>query len=109
MSEDHYQAALALQARLREGLESWIAPCDAILTLPASGQAPPGLDNTGDAMFCAPWSFLGVPAVTVPSGWSAEGLPLGLQIVGPFGEDKATLQVAAWAQNIVKWQERLIE
>jgi amidase len=60
---------------MRAGLASWIAPCDAILTLPATGQAPRGLADTGDAMFCAPWSFLGVPAVSIPSGWSAEGLP----------------------------------
>ena len=47
--ENHYKAALALQARLRADLEAWIAPCDAILTLPATGQAPVGLADTGDA------------------------------------------------------------
>jgi amidase len=108
VSEERYRAALALQARLRDSLEAWIAPCDAILTVPATGQAPHGLAETGDAKFCAPWTLLGVPAVTIPSGWSAQGLPLGLQIVGQFGADKALLRVAAWAETVVKFQAKTV-
>jgi Asp-tRNA(Asn)/Glu-tRNA(Gln) amidotransferase A subunit family amidase len=106
--EDQYQAALALQARLRAGLEAWINPCDAIVTLPATGQAPRDLKDTGDAAFCVPWSFLGVPAINLPSGWSADGLPLGLQVVGSFGNDKNTLEVAAWAESVVQCPKRTV-
>ncbi len=108
VSEARYQAALALQARLRAGLEAWISPCDAILTLPATGQAPRGLNDTGDAAFCVPWSLLGVPALNLPSGWSADGLPLGLQLVGAFGNDKKTLEVAAWVEGIIRFEERIV-
>ncbi len=109
VSEERYQAALALQARLRAGLEAWISPCDAIVTLPATGQAPRGLTDTGDAAFCVPWSFHGVPAINLPSGWSAAGLPLGLQVVGGFGNDKKMLEVAAWAESIIRFSERTVE
>jgi Asp-tRNA(Asn)/Glu-tRNA(Gln) amidotransferase A subunit family amidase len=109
VSEERYQAALALQVRLRAGLEAWINPCDAIVTLPATGQAPRGLNDTGDAAFCVPWSFHGVPAINVPSGWSADGLPLGLQVVGTFGNDKKMLEVAAWVESIVLSSERTVE
>ena len=108
VSDARYQAALALQARLRAGLEAWIAPCDAIITLPATGQAPHGLNDTGDAAFCVPWSFHGVPAINLPSGWSADGLPLGLQVVGAFGADKKLLEVAAWAEGIIRRPERTV-
>jgi Asp-tRNA(Asn)/Glu-tRNA(Gln) amidotransferase A subunit family amidase len=73
-----YRATLALQARLRQELSEWIAPCDAVVTVPATGEAPFGIDYTGDAAFCMPWTFMGVPAITIPSGWSSNGLPLGL-------------------------------
>jgi Asp-tRNA(Asn)/Glu-tRNA(Gln) amidotransferase A subunit family amidase len=108
VSEERYQTALALQARLRVGLEAWINPCDAIVTLPAIGQAPRGLNDTGDAAFCVPWSFHGVPAINLPSGWSADGLPLGLQVVGAFGNDKKMLEVAAWAESAIRFQERTV-
>ena len=48
-------------------------------------------------MFNAPWTALHVPCVTIPVGFGPAGLPLGLQIVGGVGEDRATL---AWSQWI---------
>ena len=108
VSEERYQAALALQLRLRAGLAAWISPCDAIVTLSATGQAPRGLNDTGDAAFCVPWSFLGVPAINLPSGWSADGLPLGLQVVGAFGHDKKMLEVAAWVESAIRFQQRTV-
>jgi Asp-tRNA(Asn)/Glu-tRNA(Gln) amidotransferase A subunit family amidase len=106
--EAAYRAALELQQRLRHELADRIAPCDAVVTIPAIGEAPLGLDHTGDAVFCMPWSLMGLPAINIPSGWSANGLPLGLQIVAPFGRDKTVLQIAAWAEEVVHWQPRRI-
>ena len=77
--------------------------------MPATGQAPRGLNDTGDAAFCVPWSFHGVPAINLPSGWSADGLPLGLQVVGAFGNDKKTLEVAAWVESVIQFPERTVE
>lgn len=98
---EQYEAALALRQKLRDGFHAFLSGCDGILTIPAAGGAPEGLAYTGDASYCAPWSFLGVPAVTVPSGRTADGLPLGLQIVGDIDNDLATLQAAAWVETIV--------
>ncbi|MGI4858411.1 MAG: amidase [Janthinobacterium lividum] len=97
-----YQAALALQQRLRGTFARFLDGCDALVTIPAAGAAPEGLSDTGDATFCAPWSFLGVPAVSVPSGSDAAGLPLGLQLVGGMGADLALLRNAAWVERIVR-------
>jgi amidase len=107
--QEKYLAARALQERLRKDLTTWIDTCDAILTLPATGEAPAGLANTGDPVFCTPWTFMGAPTVTIPSGWSANRMPLGLQIVGAFGRDKDTLRVAAWAETILNWAARDID
>ncbi len=70
---------------------------DVLLTPSAQGEAPHGLDWTGDPVFNACWTALHVPCVTVPAGSGPAGLPLGLQIVGRFASDRATL---AWAQWI---------
>ena len=60
-----------------------------------SGQAPAGLEWTGDPAFNLIWTSLHVPCVTVPAGAGPDGLPLGIQIVTRIGEDR---QALAWAQ-----------
>lgn len=51
------------------------------LVMPATVTPPPGRDSTGDPAFNAPWSYLGWPALTIPAGWTADGLPVGMQFV----------------------------
>ncbi|WLE62900.1 amidase [Burkholderia plantarii] len=99
MPEARYREALDLQRALRAESAALLDGCDALVGVPATGAAPEGLDDTGDPVFCAPWSLIGMPAVTVPSGWTAQGLPLGFQVVGAFGADLATLRIAAWVER----------
>jgi amidase len=99
-----YLAAKALQEKLRSRFAADISGFDAVLTLPAFGEAPEGLGYTGDAEYCAPWTFLGVPAVTLPAGFGKHGLPLGLQIVGPYREDHRLLRVAKWTEGALRFQ-----
>jgi Asp-tRNA(Asn)/Glu-tRNA(Gln) amidotransferase A subunit family amidase len=68
---------------------------DALVTPSAPGQAPVGLEWTGDPAFNLIWTSLHVPCVTVPAGTGPDGLPLGIQIVTRIGEDR---QALAWAQ-----------
>ena len=68
---------------------------DALVTSSAPGQAPAGLQWTGDPVFNLIWTSLHVPCVTVPAGIGPDGLPLGIQIVTRMGEDR---QALAWAQ-----------
>ncbi len=48
--------------------------------------------------FTLPAAFAGLPALSIPFAWS-EGLPLGAQVVAPFGEDEAAVRVAAWLER----------
>jgi amidase len=57
-----------------------------------------GLTATGDAACCTLWSLLGYPAITIPIGRAANGLPLGMQIAAPTGADDALLGIAAWCE-----------
>ena len=69
---------------------------DAILTPAAFGTAPKGLESTGDPAMCLVWTFAGVPALNVPLMQGANGLPLGVQLVGPRHGDARLLRTARW-------------
>jgi Asp-tRNA(Asn)/Glu-tRNA(Gln) amidotransferase A subunit family amidase len=99
ISEDAYTEALRAAEVLRQKYAALIARYDAIITPPATGEAPATLEETGNPAFCTLWTLLGVPAVTVPVGFGPAGLPLGLQIVGAYLEDDAVLGAAAWCES----------
>jgi len=69
---------------------------DAILTPAAFGTAPKGLESTGDPAFCALWTLCGMPALNVPLMQGANGLPLGVQLVGARHRDARLLRTARW-------------
>jgi Asp-tRNA(Asn)/Glu-tRNA(Gln) amidotransferase A subunit family amidase len=69
---------------------------DAILTPAAAGTAPKGLESTGDPAFCALWTMIGMPAISVPILSGANGLPIGVQLVGPRDGDARLLRTAHW-------------
>jgi Asp-tRNA(Asn)/Glu-tRNA(Gln) amidotransferase A subunit family amidase len=98
-----YLAAKASQGALRWGFTNDLSGFDAVVTLPAFGEAPVGLGYTGDAEYCAPWTLLGVPALSLPAGFGKHRLPLGIQIVGGYREDLRTLRVAKWVENALKF------
>jgi Asp-tRNA(Asn)/Glu-tRNA(Gln) amidotransferase A subunit family amidase len=69
---------------------------DAILTPTAFGTAPVGLESTGEPAFCTLWTLCGMPAISVPLMQGANGLPLGVQLVGPRHGDARLLRTARW-------------
>ncbi|MBV9784109.1 MAG: amidase [Acidisphaera sp.] len=81
-----------LQARLPAVMEG----VDALLTPAAPGEAPRGLEWTGDPAFNYIWTALHLPCVTVPAGEGPQGMPLGIQLVGRQGEDRALLAWSEW-------------
>ncbi len=92
-----YQRALARVPALAAGLaELFRTRYDALLTPAAPGPAPRGLDSTGDPSFCTPWTLCGLPAVTLPLLRGADGLPLGVQLVGARDADAPLLRTARW-------------
>jgi Asp-tRNA(Asn)/Glu-tRNA(Gln) amidotransferase A subunit family amidase len=99
ITPEQHAKNLARRDEYRRWLDGLFDGCDAIVTIPAAGEAPMGLANTGDATFCSLWSLTGLPAITMPSGRGPRGLPLGLQVVGRYREDERALKVAAWCEG----------
>lgn len=93
-----YIAAKFLQKKLRASIGDYFDDFDAFLMAPASGEAPKSLVSTGDPIFCALWSFLGIPSITIPVTKSKNGLPLGVQLIGNYRSDAGLLSVAKFAE-----------
>jgi Asp-tRNA(Asn)/Glu-tRNA(Gln) amidotransferase A subunit family amidase len=91
-----YLTAIDWRDVLYAGLEKVFERYDAIITPAAPGEAPAGLDSTGNPAFCTPWTLLGMPAVSLPLMQGPNGLPLGVQLVGPRGNDGRLLRTANW-------------
>jgi len=96
-----YQKALARIPLLNEGFADLFERCAAILTPAVAGTAPEGLSSTGDPSFCTLWSLCGMPALSIPLLQGANGLPLGVQLVGPRHDDARLLRTARWLVSAV--------
>ena len=93
-----YLEAQRLRRRFKDEITALATKVDVLLTPTTVTPAPRDLNTTGDPVFQTPWTFAGLPTVTVPSGLSLSGLPLGIQLVGrPFGEADL-LAAARWCE-----------
>ena len=101
ISADDYDAARRTASRGRQVFADTMSDYDVILTPSAPGAPPHGFATTGNAMFNRLWTLLGAPCLNVP-GLSDGGLPLGVQIVGRFGRDRAALEAALFLENAIR-------
>ena len=99
VSVDAYDDARRIAKRARLALADLMADFDVILTPSAPGAAPHGIGATGVANFNWLWTLMGTPCVNVPGLSDATGLPLGVQIVGRFGRDRAALEAALFTER----------
>src|SRR3990172_4644321 len=91
-----YARARNFQREFRRDMTRALEGLDGLLMPVAPTPAPKGLESTGDPSLCVPGSFSGLPAIALPSGLSAEGLPLAIQLIaGAFAEDRL-LSTASW-------------
>ncbi len=100
-----YAASLAGVRQLNDALDYVFDEYDAILTPAAPGEAP-GIETTGNPVFCSTWSYLGTPAITIPLMASQAGLPLGVQLVARRGNDARLLRTARWLVDNLKGKDR---
>ncbi|HVC57107.1 MAG TPA: amidase [Stellaceae bacterium] len=99
LSLDDFRTAWRRADVARAAAAHWAGQFDAILTLPAVGQAPKGLGDTGSAIFNSLWTVLYMPCLTLPAGAGPDGLPVGIQLVGRRHDDARLLDVGLWVER----------
>ena len=101
ISPDDYDNARRTANHARKASHELFAKVDVLLLPSAPGAAPETLETTGDSSFNRLWTLLGLPCVNVPGFYDSSGMPLGLQVIAPFGKDKQALESAAWLEKTV--------
>jgi Asp-tRNA(Asn)/Glu-tRNA(Gln) amidotransferase A subunit family amidase len=91
-----YHAAVDRIPAFNDELDGIFEEYDAILTPSALGEAPVGLDSTGDPAFCTIWTMCGVPALNLPLLQGPNGMPMGVQLVSYRGDDARLFRTARW-------------
>jgi Asp-tRNA(Asn)/Glu-tRNA(Gln) amidotransferase A subunit family amidase len=101
VSAPRYLAAQATRRQVRGEMAAAASRYDALLLPTVGAPAPRGLASTGDPSFCSPWSFVGMPAITLPTGVDGAGLPLAVQLVGAPWSEARLLAAAAWCERVI--------
>ncbi|MFP6746356.1 MAG: amidase [Alphaproteobacteria bacterium] len=99
--DNDYAHSLEAMASAKSYFAEFFNDYDAILTPAATGQAPLGLERTGDPIFCTLWTFCGLPSLTLPLLEGAQGLPIGVQLVAGLEEDDRLCRTARWLLNFL--------
>jgi Asp-tRNA(Asn)/Glu-tRNA(Gln) amidotransferase A subunit family amidase len=99
VSADAYDDARRTASRARQSLNDLMGDFDVILSPAAPGIAPEGLASTGISIFNRLWTLMGTPCVNVPGLADDNGMPLGVQVIGRFGSDRATLEAALFVES----------
>lgn len=59
-----------------------------------------------DAVFMFPFNFSGQPAISLPLGWSKDGVPIGVQLVGRYGDEATVLAASVQLEQEMPWKDR---
>jgi aspartyl-tRNA(Asn)/glutamyl-tRNA(Gln) amidotransferase subunit A len=77
-----------------------------VFMTPATTSPPPTAETTGNPAFNSPWSFTGHPTVSLPYAWTADGLPLAVQLVAPTMCEDDLFAVAGWLEDRIGFERR---
>jgi Asp-tRNA(Asn)/Glu-tRNA(Gln) amidotransferase A subunit family amidase len=93
-----YLRAQRLRRLFQQEVPQMFKEVDVLVTPSTLTPAPRDLHTTGDARFQSPWTHAGVPTITLPSGQSQTGMPLGIQLIAPALQEERLLRAASWCE-----------
>jgi aspartyl-tRNA(Asn)/glutamyl-tRNA(Gln) amidotransferase subunit A len=111
VSPGSLEKSLERQKHLREEFSTLMRRCDALITLsslelPCSVDDPDAVQRTYMRHARMPFNVTGTPALSVPTGFSDDGLPLGMQIAGKANDEAMVYRVAYAYEQATRWAER---
>jgi Asp-tRNA(Asn)/Glu-tRNA(Gln) amidotransferase A subunit family amidase len=96
-----YLRAQRWRRRFQIAVDELFGDLDALL-LPTASNVAPDLSTTGDTSFQAVITMLGLPAITLPTGRNADGLPFATQLVASAWDEAGLLSTASWCEQVVE-------
>jgi Asp-tRNA(Asn)/Glu-tRNA(Gln) amidotransferase A subunit family amidase len=94
--ETQYERAQVHALACRRALANLFERCDTIITPSACGEAVADLESVSNSAFNRVWTLMRGPCLTIPAFNGPNGMPVGLQVVGPAGDDDRTIALADW-------------
>jgi amidase len=105
-----YARGIDAARRAAHAIESWWEDEGwELLLTPTLPTLPPPVGQPLQAnpfMFTASFNLSGQPAVSLPLHWSAEGVPVGVQLVAAYGREDVLIRVASQLEVTMPWAER---
>lgn len=101
VSVEEYLAIRRKMEAARQELAALFTAADVLLYPAADGAAEIGLDDSGSPRFGALWTLLQLPALCLPVGRAAQGMPLGAQLVGMPGSDLMLLEAGHTVEGVL--------
>lgn len=111
-----YYRAMVMRQKLGEAMQAKLSTVDVVLTptlpilaFPAGLLAPPGAASQEWLEwnpYTYPFNLTRQPAISIPAGWSAEGLPVGLQLATTLYEDDFLMSVACLMEKALHVEQR---
>jgi Asp-tRNA(Asn)/Glu-tRNA(Gln) amidotransferase A subunit family amidase len=102
VGDESYAAAQTVAARARLACPEWLPGVDVLLTPSAPDEPPQGYATTGTSAFNRAWTLLGTPCLNVPGASGVNGLPMGLQLIAPPGEDSRCLAAGVMLEGLLR-------
>ena len=117
-----YLSAISQHQAIGRMLGIWFEAGHDLLLTPTMGEVPPPLGSFAadpedplkaiyrgekTAGFTALINATGQPAISLPLGWSEDGLPIGVQLIAPLGREDLLLRVASQVEEAHPWAEKL--
>ena len=94
-----YIAARELTDSLIAALDGLFEHYDALITAAAPGEAPVGLESTGNSAFQRIWTLTGLPTMSLPLLKGPNGMPIGVQVIGKRGRDADLMRAVRWVEE----------
>lgn len=97
ISATEYVRSREHQRQLARDMAQSFAQAD-VLVCPSTVGPAPDVSSTGNPAFNAPWSYTGLPTITLPISLAPAGLPLGLQLIARHFDEATLFRAAAWCE-----------
>jgi aspartyl-tRNA(Asn)/glutamyl-tRNA(Gln) amidotransferase subunit A len=93
------------QRQLQRDVLQCFGEADILLTPPTLGPAP-DTSTTGGLAFQAPWSYTGLPTLSLPAGWTSDGLPLCIQLTARPWAEAELIAAGLWCEEALAFEKR---